>query len=154
MLRNGRPVEPHFTPEELLYRACPPEAAPPPGGRPNIGAFRLPELSVNRSAFSEPEDCRHPKRQDHWVLAFPVDAVPVSVKSEGPTGQEYPIAVVHDPEDDNYAHSLVRIFKHSGELLIHQNDVPKTVKAKIRQSLADASVTVLEPSASFDEQGA
>lgn len=154
MFRRGRPVRPEFPPDELLFRACPPDAAPAPDGRPNPAAFRLPELSVNRSSLSEPEDCRYPDRHSCLVLAFPAGRVPASVKADGPTGHRYNLGVVHDPENDNYGHSLVRIWKESGEPIVEQNGVPKTVKMKVRQALADASHVAAWPATNLDDQGA
>lgn len=140
-------------PNIQLYRRCPRTHFD--GGQILPSSLRLPDLSVIRADLAKtPDDARwscaaHLKagqveyEEDSCVIAFPASAVP-SNESADNQGKTYGIAVVHDPCEDLYPHSEVRMF--DGETrIVNQNAVPGTVKKKLRQKISDSVVTVWLP---------
>lgn len=105
MYRNGRPEEPAFSPQELLFRRYRTEHWVE-GQFSGLG-FKFPKHSVNRGFFSAPEDVLFSDIGEFngWsVLEFRVSDIP-------PPIQLPPIAfsffMKHVPHEDNYAHSEI-----------------------------------------------
>ena len=134
MLQKGRPIDPEFLPDELLYYRISVDG--PVGSRPEGVDIRLPEDSVNRGKYSEPTDVLYPNYFHLGVAQFCVDAVPGPRYFEG---REYNLVPEHDPEKDNYAHSEIRAYRQ-GERVVHTGKIPKLIKAEFRQLLAEAMV--------------
>ncbi len=142
MLRQGRPVDSTFQPEEKLYRRCISDHVLKKRVLPE--AFRFPDFSVNRGKYSEPEDVLVSSAGnfgDYAIVVFRVDAIPVRLPSPGRI--EYEFRVYHDPQDENYAHSEVRTLKNG----VHSRtlDVNKTVKKTFRQMLSDRAEVLKLP---------
>jgi hypothetical protein len=114
MLRNGRDVEPNFSPEESLYFRCKLDWLE--DGRIKPASIRFPDQSVNRERFSKVSDVLFPDSSSesrgwiHWGVArVQVRDVPDEISSAG--GVRCTFTVEHDPEEDNFAHSELRVYK-------------------------------------------
>lgn len=129
MFRRGRAEDPVFEPTEPLYKRFSP-AEFVPGSSISV---RFPEFSVNRGKYSEPEWVLLPQWLDYGIVVFLVRDVPAEMTSEG--GVRYTFIVAHAPLEDNYAHSEIRALKEGRH--VPRLDVPKTLKKKFRQILAE-----------------
>lgn len=130
LLRRGRPVIETFTPDERLYRACPPESVA--GDIVLDSAIDYPSCSVNRGRFSEPADVLIPEKPRGWIPAeCRVREVPASVASGDKRVFEF--KVEHVPEEENYAHSELRVYVGG---VRHEKDSPTKVRKEFRMLLA------------------
>ena len=107
MLRAGRAVVPTFAVDEpLYYRITKNDVI---ADRLDPLAIHLPGCSVNRGGpgFGPAEDVLRPSYPDHGIARFIAGDLPSTyVSTKGAV--EY--KVEHLPEDDNYAHSEIRIY--------------------------------------------
>ncbi len=136
LLRNGRPIDNDFDPDEPLYlRFQGDDVRLDEDGNQilNEGCIKYPAFSVNRGKFSEPDDVlfrtcvremaiargqdpskldiSKPTRFEGWGVArFQVRDIPPPDES-APNTFEY--CVAHDPCEDNYSHSEVRTLKNA-----------------------------------------
>lgn len=144
-MRNGRPEFQSFAADERLYWRVAPEMCPQDEGdadwRPSVAAVRFPDMSVNRSRFSEPADVRIPNWRTWGVSSFAVEDVPPAVRTDEKTVYEF--LPIHDPEETNYAHSEVRTLKNGG----YSRDlkVAPTVKMQFRLHLRERLRLELPP---------
>jgi hypothetical protein len=130
MMRNGRPINNNFEPQERLFFRLPPDIDIGPDDKPDASCIKYPDMSVNREKESEPDDVIF--GFSGWgVAAFMVADVPPPLKSEG--GPEFTYKVEHVPLENNYAHSEVRTYKDG----VHSRKVkmPETVKKRYRTLL-------------------
>ncbi len=142
MYRRGRPVDPIFAPSEDLYYRCQLEHVLENRLLPT--ALRFPDFSVNRAKYSQPEDVLVPSYVLWGIAAFKVEDLPSERQSDANTF--YTWNVVHDPNEDNYAHSEVRTYKngHYGKDL----NVSKMIKKEFRQILSDRARILKYPQSS------
>ena len=130
MFRAGRPVVPDFAPPEGLYRRY--QRTHFFNGELLPAAFAFPRQSLNRSAFSEPQDVLFSEvgAFDGWgVLEFVVGDVPESIDGAA-------FFMMHVPYEDNYAHSEL----WSGSPAEYKEPSP-AIRKKLRAHLA-ARITV------------
>lgn len=140
LMRNGRPVDNEFKPDEKLYVRC--RKADVDEGRLIGGpSIRFPDWSVNRQKYSEAKDVLIPSWHRWGVAEFAAGDVPGKLKSDG--GPEYAFRIEHDPCEQNYAHSEVRAIK--GNEYDDELDVPKNVKKRFRQILSERTKVCHEP---------
>lgn len=139
MLRRDRPVDDNFDLEEELYYRC--QARHVDGQRLLPEAIRFPNFSVNRSKYSEPEDVLIPSYQDWGIATFRVRDLPEPESTDEKT--EYEWRVVHDPLEDNYAHSEIRTFKNG--VYSETLKVSTTIKKKFRQILSERIIVTHQP---------
>jgi hypothetical protein len=126
LLRRGRPVDPEFSPSELLFRAV---------ARKDLTAEGF---LVNRGKYSESNDVIL-LRPSHGIAAFEVQDVPEEL--DGPEGA-YRFKVEHAPEEDNYAHSEVRTYKEGQR---HPQKPPRTLRTLFRLQLSARVRLLKEP---------
>ncbi len=141
MYRAGRPVDPDFADDELLYNRC--RAVHVAEQRLLPEGIKFPDWSVNRSKYSEPDDVLLPSYSDWGIVEFKVDSVPKKLISPGEVVFEF--KVEHDPVEDNYSHSEVRTYKGG----VHNKKIdPNTaVKKQFRQMLSDKTRLIRFPQA-------
>lgn len=106
MLRNGRPEDLIFRPEELLYRRYLNdhwiEGLFSPAG------FKFPKQSVNRQKYSEPEDVLFSEDgslDGYGVLEFATRDIPPRLLETGTP--VFVFFMKHVPQEENYAHSEI-----------------------------------------------
>lgn len=141
MLKGDRAIDPHFKPDELLFRRIHPEAV----HYDRKGRFAvpmdqvpLPDMSVNREKFTEDVawvlfDVVHSRYYSDWgVFGFPVGAIPPAMPIC--SGGQCDITVEHDPHRKNYAHSQV-VVHVAGERIIQRSDVPPEAQLLFRSRL-------------------
>jgi hypothetical protein len=113
MYRRWRPVVNDFPTHELLYRRY--RRSDAVDGTLLPSAIQFPKKgentgqSVNRSAFSKPEDARwaEAERLDAWgVFQIPVSCLPRQATC-GDTGRQFTFFPKHVPLNKNYAHSEI-----------------------------------------------
>src|SRR3954447_12309055 len=137
MYRRGRPLDPVFEPNEDLYYRISVQGGV--GEHPEGVDIRIPEDSVNRGKYSEPDDVLYPSYFSLGIATFKVSAIPspkIFTDDQGIT-REYSLKVEHDPYEDNYAHSEVRAFREDVRVQ-HSSKIPKTIKSVFRQLMAEA----------------
>lgn len=122
--RLGRPADQEFTPQERLFRRVTRYQLIDSDGYVLPPGVPLPDLSVNREKYSQPED----------VLIGHPDAVAIAaaVVSDIPTaisGHEF--RPVHDPEEENYSHTEVRALRDGKRL---ERKPPPSVRKAFRLS--------------------
>ncbi len=111
---SGEP-DPVFGAEERFYYRVHPERIQPDGGV-DPAHVQCPDLSSNRSKYSEPRDVLIPldKYGGHAVFRFLLPQIPKQVASESAGGgspTSYDVKTVHDPLEENYAHCETRLYR-------------------------------------------
>lgn len=140
MYRCGRPVDPEFEPAERLFMRASPDQFDD-RDRLLFSAIRVPNQSVNRERYSEPEWVRLP---DPAWAAMSVAAIEVQELPEPwqrNTDVVFATNVVHDPLEENYSHSEIRIHKN-GEYSENLR-FSKGTKLKLRARIAERAVLLL-----------
>jgi hypothetical protein len=121
MLKKDRHPDPHFEPEELLYRRFSPDDFD--GDTLSVDAIELPDMSCNRSKYGPPTWCLLVEGCEHWgVCGFEVRDIP---QVQYFTDIRYDFGPEHVPHKRNYPHSEVRVFRdgtridpaHAGALI-------------------------------------
>jgi len=147
MYRNGRGIDGEFPPtENLFFRCALDETFETTRIKP--AAVRFPDQSVNRERYSRCTDVLIPdgssKSQD-WILLgvarVHVKDVPRETQSTGKVSFRF--TVEHDPEDNNYGHSELRVYKN--EQRETNGKVNATVKKEYRTKLALAARVIVRP---------
>ncbi|NQU08601.1 MAG: hypothetical protein HQ583_08570 [Candidatus Abyssubacteria bacterium] len=132
MRRNGRPLDPCFTPEEALYLRL--------RGKKRTGALptdiRLPAQSVNRAKHSKPEWVLYPNHQGFSVGSFQVGHIPSIMKSPGPGNVRYEFKIEHVPDDDNYSHSNLVVHKKGKKIVGDGKKINSDVKMRFRTEIS------------------
>ena len=133
MYRNGR-LEQALDDGEAFFCRIDPEWIEPDGG---VAPAHIPcpDLSSNRSKFSEPFYVLYPRERFEKFAVFSFDRVsaPRSVASDEPGGGApvlYDVITVHDPEEDNYGHCETRFYRGSERM--KPNKVSKGAKKVFR----------------------
>jgi hypothetical protein len=119
MYRNGRLIVPDFDLDEWLYCRTDPNFIQPDGTVDAVHVhFRFPDLSSNRSKFSEPWYVLYPRAENGGdaVVKFRPRDTPATVQGDGRDAAVHQIRTEHDPEDDNYGHCETRIYKGTKRL--------------------------------------
>lgn len=146
MRRNGRPIVSAFAPTERLYFRCMASWIEP-DGTIKPANVHFPDQSVNREMFSKPCDVLLPDGTDrskswiHWgVATIRVENVPSSLSTAG--NVTYNFTVEHDPLDDNYGHSELRVYK-GGQRETNSNKVNAGVKKGYRTAVGLKSRVII-----------
>jgi hypothetical protein len=142
MWRFGRKIDQEFDPAEALYRRC--EKKDLVGGDENSQevlsplSVRFPDFSVNRGKHSEPEDVLIPSvgeppdiYSQMGIVKFTVGLVRWEHRSDQ---VKYQMKVEHNPADDNYSHSEVRVYKngvYDSKLRIKSELMKKEYRARL-----------------------
>jgi hypothetical protein len=138
MYQRGRPVDPHFEPDERLYLRVHEDHLD--SGRLGAGAIRFTEQSVNRGKYSQPEWVLIPRFFDWAIAQFTVQDVPNSIASPG--GPVFTFKTEHLPEQDNYSHSEIRTYKNRAYEKNAGKKVSNKVKLQFRAKLANAATII------------
>ena len=107
--------------------------------------IRFPDFSVNRGGdgFGEPGDVLLPDYLDMGVAMFLVRDLPTGHQSDPNT--TYDFRAFHDPLEENYAHTEVRVMKNGTS--DRKMNVGSTIKKKLRQMLGERMTIVIDPKA-------
>ena len=150
MWRKGRQIDPHFAPDEQLFRRLSRQQVEGDKVLPASVKLEQPSFSVNRGDGSEPEDVLVPScgaapetsYAGLGVAAFPVSAV-TQTKKIHPEVPDYSLDVVHKPCDDNYFHSEVRtLYKNQ----FRENRRPGVLAKKyLRLKIFEYATVVVSP---------
>lgn len=128
LLRRNRDVDPHFSPDERLFRRIAPRDAP--DGNLNESLLPSPDFSVNRSKYSEPDDVLL-----GWpafgIFSFRVDDIPIEVVAAD--GRRFRFGAEHAPEDLNYSHSEVCTYSSGSRM--KEKKPPGQVRTQFRLEL-------------------
>ena len=111
LIAGDRKEDQAFEPDEPLYRRFPPEW----GDEPDVDAIQLPDISVNRGKYCQPEHVLWSETDQFagWgVLRFRVKDVPKQIVHAGV--EIYTSKVVHAPARKNYPHTEVRAYDQAG----------------------------------------
>jgi hypothetical protein len=122
MPTRGRPPDPHFLPEERLFRAFAPTELD--GDRIAVDAIELPDMSVNREKYGPPEWLL---LLDVWagcgVASFQVQDIPAEMLHRGTI--LYRFDVIHEPTPNNYPHSVVRALENDRHIPLPEDLDPE-----------------------------
>jgi hypothetical protein len=147
MFRNGRSVDQQFSSNEPLFFRCKSEWID--SGRLKSAYIRFPDQSVNRAKYSKASDVLIPDTQQksrdwiYWGVAqVNVNDIPSPTQSIG--GVAYKFTVEHDPVDDNYGHSELRVYKGKDRVGDTEN-VNKGIKKEYRAELAKKTRICIMP---------
>lgn len=115
LYRDGRPIDPIFDNSEKLYRRfCHDEVI---DGRYSPSRIKPPGSSLNRGLYSEPRDVLFPNNPCCGIAIFVVEDVSsIEVKS-GNGVDVFSFGLSHKPEEYNYSHSEIIVFKNKKILL-------------------------------------
>lgn len=148
MCRNGRAIDPAFLPSERLYFRFK-AGWLDDDGRIKPSYIHFPDQSVNREKYSKPRDVLLPdgsERSRDWILWGVVTVragdVPPSMTTDGNVC--YQFNVEHAPDDSNYAHSELRVYKEN-KRETESSKVNKRIKKKYRTILAQKTRVIIQP---------
>jgi hypothetical protein len=148
MYRNGRPVDPGFLATERLFFRCRLDSLDG-SGRIKPAEIHFPDQSVNREKYSRRTDVLlpdgSPRSKDwllHGVAEVEVRDLPPETRSAGDVA--YQFKVEHDPMDDNYAHSELRVYKDK-QRETDKKRINAVVKKQYRTELALRTRVVVQP---------
>lgn len=150
MLRRGRPVDPSFSLREKLYFRCKCDAVMD-GGRIKPKQVPFPDQSVNRQRYSKARDvllplstgAEHSRKWLFWGVAMiRVRDVPGAALDGSQV--EHVFRVEHDPLDENYGHSEIRVYKQ-GVHMREKREIDDLVKKEYRTNLALRARVVVQP---------
>lgn len=113
MMQRDKLVDDSFTPTEQLYRRVP--HAYWDDDHVNVDAIELPDMSVNRGKFSEPQWVRllGDEFRDWGVIGFRVEDIPTEMQHLGV--HIFRFRPKHVPHKHNYPHSEVQAFYSKAE---------------------------------------
>lgn len=140
MYRNGRPPVPEFLKDECCYIRVHPSRIQP-DNVVDPGHVQCPDLSSNRSQFSQPWYVLYPRKdfEAYAVFRFRPQEILKTVKSEnlgGGTPVAYEVRTVHDPYEDNYGHCETRLYRD--EERMEPNKISKGAKKVFREHMSRA----------------
>jgi hypothetical protein len=146
---NGRSLDNKFTSDERLFLRI--HRISPNTEKPEFSDIRCPDLSVNRSKYSDPEDVLWSKFV--YLVDWGIGSLTVGQATFGlPSGDGVVIdfKVEHDPvaasneAPENFSHCEIRAYK----LGQRRPKVSNALKSEFRQRIAEA-VEVLQAPATF-----
>ena len=130
MRRKGRNPDPVFLSEEDLYIRFNSVV----GGKVSMSSIRCGDQSVNRSKYSRPEWvllARYPKYINWGFGSFKVGEIPEVVTL--PAAKPVEFRIVHEPEEENYSHSVIYRWKSGGP---HRKVGNRNIRNKFRAQLS------------------
>jgi hypothetical protein len=156
MLRNGRPGDPVFASDELLYFRCRLDgtetftaADGTPNRRVRPANIHFPDQSVNRQKYSRAWYVLLPNAEagsKDWIcwgiVRVSVSALPPAQQTAGDV--HYAFTVEHDPLDDNFGHAELCVYKN-GQREKNKKKINAVVKKTYRQLLSEKTRIILEP---------
>lgn len=100
---------------------------------------QCPDLSSNRSKFSQPYYVLYPRAQygNYAIFRFVLEELPATVASpdaSGGTPVTYDVQTIHAPEDDNYGHCETGIYR--GTEHMRPNKVSHGAKKVFREHMS------------------
>ena len=142
MYRRGRPVDPNFSPEEILNMRCTKDTVDGSRLLPTGIDLRFPAFSVNRGKYSKPKDVLLPNWPNFGIVGFKYKNIFYKISTDPNT--EYTTSVSHVPMEENYSHSEVRT-KKNGVYDEGRKIQSYTVKKGIRMYIASVSSVIKKP---------
>ena len=148
MYRYGRPVDSPIPASERLYFRCMKEWTSQ-NRQVNPAHIRFPDQSVNREKYSRPTDVLLPDGKEEakawlfWgVAAILAKDLPGNIETSGKI--TYSFTAEHDPLDDNYGHTELRVYKN-GARERDKKRINQKVKKRYRTDLALRTRVVVDP---------
>ena len=152
MFSRGRDPDVIFSTDETLYFRCKRDWLDNNGQKIKPANIPFPNQSVNRQKYSKPKDVLIPNDEDktkQWIFwgvarVF-VREIPEGKETQGSTSSKkisYKFGVAHDPEDDNYGHSEIRVYKDGVEA---RKVNSQGVKKAYRTDLSFKSRLIVKP---------
>lgn len=148
MYRRRRPEDGVFTQDEKLFFRCK-RGWVDGNAQVKPAHVHFPDQSVNREKYSKPGDVLLPDRSDksnewiYWGVASTTIAdIPEPIETEGRV--EYSFTAEHDPLDDNYGHTELRVYK-DGNRESNKKKINNQIKKKYRTILALSTHVIIRP---------
>jgi hypothetical protein len=147
MRSNGRPEDPHFHPDEYLFRRVPTEIWDDPGDYLGVEAVQLPDISVGRSKYGHAEwvrfDTVNGQFYEEWgIVGVQVKDVPPKMWRDG--YPRFAFRARHLPDERNYPHSEIRAY--DDEKHVDMIDLfPEDVHLEWRERLLRKVQTIIKP---------
>lgn len=150
LFRFGRAVDTDFSSDELLFIRCTLDWFDAEGNV-NPAYVGFPNQSTNRSKYSKPRDVLLPDQRPEsrtWLLwgvvSLRVSSIPSKIIGPQPHCIEYTFSVEHEPENDNYSHSELSVYKQ-GKRENKGKKINQEVKKAYREHLARMLSKVVNP---------
>lgn len=105
-------------------------------------AIRLPNQSANRGKYSLPGSVLLPQHRHMGIYAIHVGDIPK--KCQSPGGKELEPKIEHEPEDDNYAHSELRVYK-DGDRVDKRKQINQAVRLALKNEIIEMSRIIRKP---------
>lgn len=148
LYQRGRPVDSDMPPTERLYFRCMRDWLDDNDSvRP--AQIQFPDQSVNRERYSRPRDVLLPDGalvSRNWILwgvsMVQISDLPPDIASPG--GVSFSFTAEHDPLEDNYSHSELRVYKN-GIREQAKKKINSQVKKKYRTDMAFRTRLVVRP---------
>jgi hypothetical protein len=147
MRANQRHEDPHFHPDEYLFRRVPIALWDDPADRLEVDAVELPDISVGRSKYGHAEwvrfDVVNGRFYEDWgVVGVQVRHVPPKLWRDG--FPKFVFRVRHDPDDRDYPHSEIRAFDNDKHVNMVDN-LPEDIHLQWRERLLRVIQTIIKP---------
>jgi len=147
MRTDCRPVDPHFHPEEFLFRRVPTWMWDHQGDELGVDAVQLPDISVGRSKHAHPEWVRFDVVngtffEDWGVVGVQVQDIPPEMWRDGVF--RFTFRACHAPLERDYPHSEIRAFEDG----VHVNAsarMPEDIHLIWRERLLRRLRTIIKP---------
>ena len=143
LLRNSRPVDPRFHKDEKLFIRF---SSISSDGKVDSSDIKCPNQSVNRGKYcAKPEWVLcHPEKDFSWWGHgwFKVAEIPRELREEAQ--HTYHFRPHHDPEEQNYSHSVIAAHKDNPAAPSVDRVTPNTVKSKFKLLIRE-KIHVLKP---------
>ncbi len=103
----------------------------------------MPVQSVNRGAFSEPEDVLLPDKPSRGIAYFLIKDIPPPKQGKDHPGKLFALVTQHMPEEDNYSHSEIHASVNGG--LDEKKNMPSVIRKQFRTDIFLQAVVYKEP---------
>lgn len=148
MYRNDRPIDTTFGRAEQLFFRCKLDWIDDTQ-RIKPAKVHFPDQSVNREKYSRPTDVLLPDsspRSKEWIVwgVAVIRVCDIPPASETSAGVSYAFTAEHDPDDDNYGHTELRVYKN-GQRESNKKKINETIKKEYRTNLALRSAVTVQP---------
>lgn len=165
MRTNGRVADPLFEEGEYFYHRVNPAWIHPSDSKVDPAHVRCPNLSSNRSKYSEPYYVLYPRAKfgGYAVFKFRAQDAPRQISSNNPGSTPKNLPAVFDvrtvhvplsppeypPEEDNYGHCETRVYRMGSDEPVGENRISKGAIKEFKVLMSKALTLERVPGLNF-----
>jgi hypothetical protein len=147
MRTDDRPHDPHFHPDEHLFRRVPLWLWDDPAEELGVEAVELPDISVGRSKYGHAEwvrfDVVKGRHYEDWgVVCVRVGDIPPEMWRDGVFHYEF--RTCHEPLEKDYPHAEIRAYENDDHIDLASR-LPEEVHLKWRERLLRKTRAIIKP---------